>query len=93
MRIEMCSFVVKQMREQRLFPFLHGFKVQFQHIESPLRSSCLDQTEALVLLHGLCEALPQGLFGLVAGHVQHIITGVSHWKVVLFCSRGLDDNA
>lgn len=52
-----------------------------------------DQTEPLVLLHGVHEPVPQGLFGLVAGHVQHVITGVSNRQVVLFSSSGLDDYA
>lgn len=52
-----------------------------------------DQAEALVLLHGLGEAAADGLFGLVAGHVQQVVAGVGHRQVVLRRRGGLDDDA
>lgn len=51
-----------------------------------------DQAEALVLLHGLREAVAQRLFGAVAGHVQQVVAGVRHRQVVLLGRGGLDDD-
>lgn len=52
-----------------------------------------DQAEALVLLHSLSETAAQDLFGLVAGHVEQVVAGVSHRQVVLLRCGGLDDDA
>lgn len=49
-----------------------------------------DQAETLVLLHGLCEATAEDVFGLVAGHVQQVVAGVGHRQVVLLRRGGLD---
>lgn len=50
------------------------------------------QTEPLVVVQGLGQPRPQGLFAAVFGEIEEVIASVGHRQVLLPAGRGLDDN-